>query len=122
MTALDVFFGHRVRSAADDVRLIRRPPGEGTLWPDPVEEPPHDGALWAEVRPVAGRFLEAIWRQGAFAGRTADEAYIVRCGTDTMTEEDVEGGHLNVLVGFAPTRPAEFAWIHFTKRWRMTAM
>jgi hypothetical protein len=83
---------------------------------------PNAEPLWAEVRPVVGRFLDAIWRQGAFAGRTADEAYIVRCGTDTMTEEDVEGGHLNVLVGFAPTRPAEFAWIHFTKRWRMTAM
>ena len=83
---------------------------------------PNDEPLWAEVRPVVGRFLDAIWRQGAFAGRTADEAYIVRCGTDTMTEEDVEGGHLNVLVGFAPIRPAEFAWIHFTKRWRMTAM
>jgi hypothetical protein len=83
---------------------------------------PNAEPLWAEVRPVVGRFLDGIWRQGAFAGRTADEAYIVRCGTDTMTEEDVEGGHLNVLVGFAPTRPAEFAWIHFTKRWRMTAM
>jgi len=77
---------------------------------------PNAEPLWAEVRPVVGRFLDGIWRQGAFAGRTADEAYIVRCGTDTMTEEDVEGGHLNVLVGFAPIRPAEFAWIHFTKR------
>lgn len=76
---------------------------------------PNDESLWAEVRPIVGRFLDAIWRQGAFAGRTADEAYIVRCGRDTMTQEDVEGGHLNVLVGFAPARPAEFAWIHLTK-------
>jgi len=93
--------------------FLERSLDRGLQWAvfEPNEEP-----LWAEVRPVVGRFLDAIWRQGAFAGRTADEAYIVRCGTDTMTEEDVESGHLNVLVGFAPIRPAEFVWIHFTKR------
>jgi phage tail sheath protein FI len=98
--------------------FLERSLDRGLQW---AASEPNDEALWAEVRPVAGRFLEATWRQGAFAGRTADEAYIVRCGRDTMTEEDVEGGHLNVLVGFAPIRPAEFAWIHLTKELRTPA-
>lgn len=55
-----------------------------------------------------GQFLERVFQGGAFAGRTAAESYFVRCGLDTTTQRDIENGVVNVEVGFAPLRPAEF--------------
>jgi uncharacterized protein len=78
---------------------------EGTRWAvfEPNEEP-----LWASLRQAIGSFLFSLFRQGAFAGVTPDEAFFVKCGLDTMTQADVDAGRLNVLVGFAPLRPSEF--------------
>jgi phage tail sheath protein FI len=69
---------------------------------------PNDEPLWASVRQSVGTFLLGLFRQGAFAGFAPQEAYFVRCGRDTMTQDEIDGGVLNVLIGFAPMRPFEF--------------
>jgi hypothetical protein len=85
--------------------FLERSIDEGTRWA--VHEP-NDEPLWAEVRRRVGEFLYEQWRAGALQGRAPDEAYFVRCGRDTMTQDDIDNGRLVVLVGFAPLKPAEF--------------
>ena len=80
----------------------------GTQWA--VFEPNGD-RLWERVRASVDAFLLGQWRQGALAGITADEAWFVRCGRDTMTQDDLDAGRLVVGVGVAPLRPAEFVLI-----------
>jgi len=55
-------------------------------------------------------------RSGAFAGTTPGEAYFVKCGPDTMTQDEIESGVVNILVGFAPLRPAEFVTFRIQRR------
>ena len=80
----------------------------GTQWA--VFEP-NGERLWERVRASVDAFLLGQWRQGALAGITADEAWFVRCGRDTMTQDDLDAGRLVVVVGVAPLRPAEFVII-----------
>jgi phage tail sheath protein FI len=69
---------------------------------------PNGPALWAQVRVNVGAFMQTLFLQGVFQGTTPAQAYFVRCGPDTMTQADIDGGRLNMLVGFAPVLPAEF--------------
>ncbi len=69
---------------------------------------PNDEPLWSQIRLNIGSFLHGLFVQGAFAGRTPKEAYLVRCDATTTTTTDQGLGVVNVLVGFAPVRPAEF--------------
>ena len=55
--------------------------------------------------------MNALFRQGAFQGQSPREAYFVRCDKDTTTQNDIDRGIVNVLVGFAPLKPAEFVVI-----------
>ncbi len=64
--------------------------------------------LWDKVRGAAGNFLARLFREGAFAGSTPDEAYFVHCDRGTVTQDDIVNGRLNLLIGFAPLKPAEF--------------
>ena len=72
---------------------------------------PNAEALWAEVRSAVGDFLHKLWTLGALAGTTPREAFIVHCDRTTMTQADIDTGRLNVVIGVAPTRPAEFVVI-----------
>jgi hypothetical protein len=72
---------------------------------------PNDEPLWAQVRLNVGAFMQGLFRQGAFQGPTAREAYFVRCDAQTTTQNDINLGILNVIVGFAPLKPAEFVVI-----------
>ncbi|MFK7995276.1 MAG: phage tail sheath C-terminal domain-containing protein [Granulosicoccus sp.] len=69
---------------------------------------PNDEPLWSQIRLATNTFMQGLFRQGAFQGRTPSEAYTVRCDSTTTTQSDVSMGRVNVLVGFAPLRPAEF--------------
>ena len=71
----------------------------------------NDEALWAQVRETAVNLLTSYWREGEFQGARAGEAFFVRCGRETMTQQDVEAGRLIVEVGIAPVAPAEFVII-----------
>jgi uncharacterized protein len=68
----------------------------------------NDETLWAQLRLNVGAFMHDLFRQGAFQGTTPREAYFVKCDAETTTQSDVDRGIVNVLVGFAPLKPAEF--------------
>jgi hypothetical protein len=72
---------------------------------------PNGEPLWAQIRRSVGNFLYGLFVQGAFAGNTPKDAYFVRCDASTMTQDDIDNGRLNVVVGVAPVRPAEFVII-----------
>jgi phage tail sheath protein FI len=69
---------------------------------------PNDESLWAQIRLNVGAFMQNLFRQGAFQGRSSREAYFVACDKDTTTQNDINQGIVNVIVGFAPLKPAEF--------------
>jgi len=69
---------------------------------------PNDEPLWAQIRLNVGAFMQNLFRQGAFQGRSPREAYLVKCDKDTTTQNDINLGVVNVIVGFAPLKPAEF--------------
>jgi uncharacterized protein len=69
---------------------------------------PNDEPLWAQIRLNVGAFMNSLFRQGAFQGQTPREAYFVKCDKDTTTQNDIDRGIVNILVGFAPLKPAEF--------------
>jgi phage tail sheath protein FI len=72
---------------------------------------PNDEPLWAQIRLNAGAFMQTLFRQGAFQGSTPLEAYFVKCDKETTTQADINLGVVNILVGFAPLKPAEFVVI-----------
>jgi phage tail sheath protein FI len=80
----------------------------GTQW---VVFEPNDEPLWARVRLTVGSFMQSLYRQGAFAGQTPQSAYFVKCDSETTTPYDQDQGRVNIIVGFAPLRPAEFVII-----------
>ena len=77
----------------------------GTQW---VVFEPNDEPLWAQIRLNLGAFMNGLFRQGAFQGTTPSEAYFVKCDKETTTQADRNLGIVNILVGFAPLKPAEF--------------
>ena len=80
----------------------------GTQW---VVFEPNDEPLWAQIRLNVGSFMQTLFRQGAFAGKTPREAYFVKCDKETTTQNDINLGIVNIVVGFAPLKPAEFVII-----------
>jgi len=80
----------------------------GTQW---VVFEPNDEPLWANVRLNVGVFMRQLFRQGAFQGSTPDQAYYVKCDGETTTQADRNLGIVNIEVGFAPLKPAEFVVI-----------
>jgi phage tail sheath protein FI len=85
----------------------------GTQWA--VFEP-NDEPLWAQIRLNAGAFMNGLFRQGAFQGATPRDAYFVKCDRETTTEADIAKGIVNIVVGFAPLKPAEFVVIKIEQR------
>ena len=80
----------------------------GTKW---VVFEPNDEPLWSQIRLNLGAFMQDLFRQGAFQGKTPQEAYFVKCDSETTTQSDIDHGIVNILVGFAPLKPAEFVII-----------
>lgn len=69
---------------------------------------PNDEPLWSQIRLNVGAFMHNQFRQGAFQGGTPREAYFVKCDATTTTQNDRNLGIVNIMVGFAPLKPAEF--------------
>ncbi|MFD5750762.1 phage tail sheath family protein [Streptomyces sp. NPDC127033] len=69
---------------------------------------PNTEQLWQQIRLKASAYLNDLFRQGAFKGGTPREAYFVKCDKDTTTEADIDNGVVNVVIGIAPVKPAEF--------------
>jgi phage tail sheath protein FI len=80
----------------------------GTKW---VVFEPNDEPLWAKIRQNVGAFMLQLFRQGAFQGSTPQTAFYVKCDGETTTANDRNLGIVNIEVGFAPLKPAEFVVI-----------
>jgi uncharacterized protein len=80
----------------------------GTQW---VVFEPNDEPLWAQIRLNVGAFMHNMFRQGAFQGTAPRDAYFVKCDKETTTQNDIDNGIVNIIVGFAPLKPAEFVVI-----------
>jgi len=80
----------------------------GTKW---VVFEPNDEPLWAKIRLNLNAYMMSLFRQGAFQGTSPREAFYVKCDKDTTTQDDRNKGIVNIEVGFAPLKPAEFVVI-----------
>ncbi len=80
----------------------------GTQW---VVFEPNAEPLWAQIRLNIGAFMQNLFRQGAFQGQSPQQAYFVKCDNETTTQNDINLGIVNIVVGFAPLKPAEFVVI-----------
>lgn len=80
----------------------------GTQW---VVFEPNDEPLWAQIRLNLGAFMHDLFRQGLFQGAKPDDAYFVKCDKETTTQTDIDNGIVNIELGFAPLKPAEFVII-----------
>lgn len=90
------------------INFLQRSIDEGTKW---VVFEPNDEPLWAQVRLNVGALMHDLFRQGAFQGSSPREAYFVKCDKETTTQDDINRGTVNIVVGFAPQRPGEFVII-----------
>ncbi len=77
----------------------------GTQW---VVFEPNDMALWERVKRTINAFLVRVWRDGALFGATPQEAFYVKCDSETNPSEVIDAGQLVVEIGIAPVKPAEF--------------
>jgi len=85
----------------------------GTKW---VVFEPNDESLWAQIRLNVGAFMHNLFRQGAFQGMTSRDAYFVKCDSETTTQADINLGFVNIIIGFAPLKRAEFTVIKIQQR------
>ena len=72
---------------------------------------PNDEPLWAQLRLNVGAFMHGLFQQGAFQGTSARDAYFVKCDRQNNPQNEIDKGIVNILVGFAPLKPAEFVVI-----------
>jgi hypothetical protein len=72
---------------------------------------PNDEPLWSAIRLSIEGFMLSLFRQEAFQGSTPSQAFLVKCDATTTTEEDIQNGIVNIVVGFRPLKPAEFVII-----------
>jgi uncharacterized protein len=77
---------------------------------------PNDEPLWSQLRLNINAFLMTLFRQGAFQGTTPDQAFFVKVDAETTTQADINNGVVNILVGFAPLKPAEFVVIRISQK------
>lgn len=85
----------------------------GTQW---VVFEPNDEPLWSQIRMSVGAFMQDLFRKGAFQGASPKDAYFVRCSSETTTQYDIDRGVVNIEVGFAPLKPAEFVMISIQQK------
>ena len=77
---------------------------------------PNDEVLWVRVQRTISVFLTNLWRNGSLAGSSADDAFFVRIGRNTMTQDDIDNGRLVCVIGVAPVKPAEFVIFRITQK------
>jgi uncharacterized protein len=77
---------------------------------------PNDEPLWAELRLNVRAFMLTQFRAGAFQGSTPAAAFFVSCDSTTTTQQDIDNGVVNILVGFAPLKPAEFVVLKLSQK------
>lgn len=81
---------------------------KGTQW---IVFEPNDEPLWSQIRLSIGSFMQDLFRKGAFQGTSPKDAYFVKCDAETNPQDEIDLGKVNIVVGFAPLKPAEFVII-----------
>lgn len=76
----------------------------------------NDESLWLQLRACIGAFMHGLYLRGAFQGARPDDAYLLKCDSTTTTQADVDSGIVNIHVGFAPLKPAEFVILRFAQK------
>lgn len=77
---------------------------------------PNDEELWSQIRLNITSFMLTLFRRGAFQGATPSQAFFVQCDQETNPQADIDLGIVNVLVGFAPLKPAEFVVVKISQK------
>lgn len=77
---------------------------------------PNDEPLWSQLRLNINAFMMTLFRQGAFQGTTPNQAFFVKVDSETTTQADIDNGVVNILVGFAPLKPAEFIVVKLSQK------
>ena len=85
--------------------MIEESIAEATRW---IVFEPNDRVLWKSIRRDVGAFLTRVWLDGALMGRTANEAFFVKCDEETNPPEQIDAGTVTAIIGIAPVKPAEF--------------
>lgn len=76
---------------------------------------PNDANIWGKVRALIENFLILQWRDGALAGAKPEHAFFVKVGlNETMSAQDILEGRMNIEIGMAAVRPAEFIILRFS--------
>ncbi len=76
---------------------------------------PNDEPLWASLRLNIGSFMTSLFRQGAFQGASPAQAFFVKVDGETTSQADIDNGIVNILIGFAPLKPAEFVVVKISQ-------
>ncbi len=87
---------------------ILRSLSEGLRW---AVHKPNGEELWGQLRLACTGFMQGIFRQGAFKGVSPKEAFFVQCDASTTSQTDLDQGIVNIVIGFAPLKVAEFVVI-----------
>jgi len=69
---------------------------------------PNDQGLWKKLTRDVKAYLMRVWRSGALFGATPEEAFYVKCDSETNPRYLIDAGQVNVQVGLCPVKPAEF--------------
>jgi uncharacterized protein len=77
---------------------------------------PNDEPLWIAIRTTIENFMLSLFHQGAFQGTTPSQAFQVKCDSSTTTQQDIDNGVVNIVVAFAPLKPAEFVIIKIAQK------
>jgi phage tail sheath protein FI len=77
---------------------------------------PNDEPLWSQLRLNLNAFMMTLFRKGAFQGATPSQAFFVKVDSETTTQADIDDGVVNILVGFAPLKPAEFVVVQLSQK------
>ena len=78
---------------------------------------PNTATTWVRVKAMIENFLTSLWREGALAGAKPEQAFFVKVGLgETMTSQDILEGRMNVEIGLAAVRPAEFIILKFSHK------
>ena len=77
---------------------------------------PNDETLWSQLRLKIRTFMMNLFRQGAFQGSSPADAFFVKCDGETTTPGDIDLGIVNVVIGFAPVKPAEFVIVQISQK------
>jgi phage tail sheath protein FI len=85
---------------------------KGTAW---VTFEPNNEATWVKVKSQTENFLTQTWRNGMLLGASQQEAFFVRCDQTTINQNDIDNGRINILIGVAMTKPAEYTIIRITQ-------